>query len=151
MAQAIPNVTGFVGVGIDAITDDTYGRIGISLPLPIHNRNQGNVRTVRANIQVAQATIDQTRVSLESRLASAVGRYRTARQRYDRLREQILPNAEETFELSQAAFAAGESSYLQLMEAQRTLISTQLQALDAIGLVRQAMAEIDGMLVTVDK
>jgi cobalt-zinc-cadmium efflux system outer membrane protein len=150
-AQAVPNVTGFVGVGLDAITDDTYGRIGISLPLPIHNRNQGNIRSARANIQVAHAAFDQTRVSLESRLAAAVARYRTAWQRYDRLRQQILPNAEETYELSQAAFAAGESSYLQLMEAQRTLISTRLQALDAIGLARQAMAEIDGMLVTVDK
>ena len=88
---------------------------------------------------------------LESRLATAVGRYQTSRQRYQRLSEKIIPDAEETFELSQEAFEAGESSYLQLMASQRTLINTRLQALEAIGKARQTMAEIDGMLVTVAK
>ena len=150
-ASAVPNVTGQIGLGRDAATDDVFTTVGVSIPLPVRNRNQGNIRAARANVRVAEASIEQTRVSLESRLAVAVGRYETARRRYTSLREKILPDAEETFTLSQEAFEVGESSYLELMAAQRTLIDTRLQVLEAIGQARLAMVEIDGLLVTISQ
>lgn len=147
-AQVTPNITGQLGVGVDAATDDTYAIVGVSVPLPIRNRNQGNIQTARADIAAASAAIEQTRLSLDGRLADAVGRYKTARQRYVQLVSRIVPNAEETYRLSQQAFAAGESDFLQLLTVQRTLFSTRLSVLDAFGQAKQALAEIDGQLVT---
>ncbi len=147
-AQVTPNITGQFGVGVDAATDDTYAIVGVSVPLPIRNRNQGNIQTARADIAAASAAIDQTRLSLDGRLADAVGRYQTARQRYEQLVSRIVPNAEETYRLSQQAFAAGESDFLQLLTVQRTLFSTRLSVLDAFGQAKQALAEIEGLLVT---
>ena len=147
-AQATPNVTGLAGVGVDTATDDTFASIGVSMPLPIRNRNQGNIRAARAEVDSAAAAIDQTRLDLESRLADAVGRYQMARERFERLRDLVLPIADETFQLSISAVEAGESSYLQLLTAQRTLFTTQLSALDALSQALQASAEIEGMLVT---
>ncbi|WP_419184825.1 TolC family protein [Botrimarina mediterranea] len=147
-AQVTPNITGQLGVGVDTTTDDTYAVVGVSVPLPIRNRNQGNIQTARADIAAASAAIDQTRLSLDGRLADAVGRYQTARQRYEQLVSRIVPNAAETYRLSQKAFAAGESDFLQLLTVQRTLFTTQLSLLDAFGQAKQALAEIDGLLVT---
>lgn len=149
-ASAVPDVTAQAGVGVATDTDDTFVRFGIGIPLPIHNRNQGNIRTARAELAVAEAAVEQTLLDLRQRLADTVARYQAARQRANRLRQQVLPDATEMFELSQQAFAAGESSYLELLAAQRTLIETRLQILQAIGLARQAQAEIDGLLVTLD-
>lgn len=147
-AQVTPNITGQIGVGVDAATDDTYAIVGVSVPLPIRNRNEGNIQTARADIAAAAATIEQTRLSLDRRLADAVGRYQTARQRYQQLVSRILPNAEETYRLSQQSFAAGESDFLELLTIQRTLFTTRLGVLDAYGQAKQAMAEIEGLLVT---
>jgi cobalt-zinc-cadmium efflux system outer membrane protein len=146
-AQITPNVTGQAGVGYDAATDDTFAMIGVSVPLPIRNRNQGNIRSARANIVAASAAIDRTRLSLDGRLADAVGRYQIARQRYVRLHATVLPSAEETFDLSRKAFQAGETGYLQLLTTQRTLFNTQLSLLDALAQAKNAMADIDGYLV----
>lgn len=146
-AQVIPNITGQVGVGVDTATDDTFARIGVSMPLPIRNRNQGNIRTARANISAASAAIDRTRLSLESRLAEALGRYQIAHERYERINSRVLPNAEETYRLSQTAFDAGETDYLQLLTAQRTLFNTQLSRLDSAAQARKAIADIEGYLV----
>tara|TARA_R110002049_G_C9177810_1_gene563180 strand:- start:7454 stop:8947 length:1494 start_codon:yes stop_codon:yes gene_type:complete len=146
-AQVTPNVTGQIGVGVDTATDDTFATIGVSMPLPIRNRNQGNIRTARANIAAASAAIDRTQLSLESRLAEALGRYQTAHQRYVRITGNVLPNAEETYQLSQTAFNAGETDYLQLLTAQRTLFNTQLSLLDSAAQAKQAIAEIEGLLV----
>ena len=147
-AQATPNVTGQAGIGVDTTTDDTFASIGFSVPLPIHNRNQGNIRAARANVAATAAVIDRTRLDLETRLADAVGRYQMARERFQRLRDLVLPSAEETYQLSISAMEAGESSYLQLLTAQRTLFTTQLSALSALEQALQAKAEIAGMLVT---
>lgn len=150
-AQVTPNVTGQVGVGVDTASDDTFATIGVSVPLPIRNRNQGNIRTARANISAASAAIDRTQLSLQSRLAESLGRYRTARQRYERVTSNVLPNAKETLQLAQEAFDVGETDYLQLLTAQRTLFNTQLSVLDSATQAKQALAEIEGLLVSSGK
>ncbi len=148
-AQVRPNITGQAGVGVDTISDDAFAVFGVSVPLPIRNRNQGNIRSARAEVATAAAASERIRLDLESRLANAVGRYQAARLRHQRLRDQVLPNAVETYELSRAAFDAGESNYLQLLTSQRTLFATELRILDALGEAKEAAAEIDGLLVTV--
>ena len=147
-AQVTPNITGQLGVGVDAATDNTYAIVGVSVPLPIRNRNEGNIQTARADIAAASAAIEQTRLSLDGRLADAVGRYQTARQRYEQLLSRIVPNAEETYRLSQQSFAAGESDFLQLLTVQRTLFTTRLSVLDALRQAKLAAAEIEGLLIT---
>lgn len=149
-AQVTPNITGQIGVGVDASTDDTFASVGVSVPLPLWNRNQGNIRSARANIAEASAAIDRTRLSLEGRLASAAGRYQVALERYRRLNENVLPTSEETYQLSQRAFEAGETDYIQLLTIQRTLFNTRLSVLEAAAEARQAAAEIEGLLVTLD-
>ncbi|WP_233215721.1 TolC family protein [Rhodopirellula bahusiensis] len=147
-AQVTPNVTATLGVGIDASSDDTFAVIGVSVPLPIRNRNQGNIRSARADIAAASAAMQNAQLSLEARLAEAVGRYQVALERYERLQESVVPTSEETYELSLEAFNAGETDFLQLLTAQRTLFTTQLNVLDAAGQAKQAAAEIEGLLVT---
>lgn len=149
-AQVTPNITGQIGVGVDASTDDTFASVGVSVPLPLWNRNQGNIRSARASIAEASAAIDRTRLSLEGRLASAAGRYQVALERYRRLNENVLPTSEETYQLSQRAFEAGETDYIQLLTIQRTLFNTRLSVLEAAAEARQAAAEIEGLLVTLD-
>lgn len=146
-AQVTPNVTGQLGVGVDTASDDTFAVFGISVPLPIRNRNEGNIRSARAEIAAATAAIDATRYDLANRLADAIGRYEVARQRAGRLSETVIPNAEQTFELSREAFEAGETNFLQLLTAQRSLFTAQLTALEAAAVARSTMAEIDGLLV----
>ncbi|WDQ14781.1 TolC family protein [Rhodopirellula sp. P2] len=149
-AQVTPNITGLVGVGVDAASDDTFARIGVSVPLPLWNRNQGNIRSARASISEASAAIERTQWSLEGRLANAAGRYQVALERYHRLNTSVLPISEETYQLSQRAFEAGETDYLQLLTVQRTLFNTRLSVLEAAAQARQAAAEIEGLLVTLD-
>ncbi|EMB13828.1 TolC family protein [Rhodopirellula europaea] len=149
-AQVTPNITGQIGVGVDASTDDTFASVGVSVPLPLWNRNQGNIRSARASIAEASAAIDRTRLSLEGRLASAAGRYQVALERYRRLNDSVLPTSEETYQLSQRAFEAGETDYIQLLTIQRTLFNTRLSVLEAAAEARQAAAEIEGLLVTLD-
>lgn len=150
-AQVIPNITTQAGVGYAADSDDTFATVGVSVPLPIRDRNQGNIARARAEIMAADAAVGRTQLDLSERLAFAVGRYRVARQRVETLEQSIVPRAEEALELSRKAFQAGESNFLELLTVQRTLSQTRLSALEAVEQAAIAAAEIDGMLVTLDQ
>ncbi|MEM9825553.1 MAG: TolC family protein [Planctomycetota bacterium] len=146
-AAVVPNVTAQAGVGVDSATDDPFAVVGVSVPIPIRNRNQGNIRAARAEIHAASEAIDITRLSLQRRLANATGRYNVARLRYERLLETVVPIAQQTYSLALESFEAGETDFVQLLTAQRTLFNTRLDALSAFGQAKQAAAEIDSLLV----
>ncbi|WP_231740966.1 TolC family protein [Thalassoglobus neptunius] len=147
-AQVVPNVTTQLGVGYDGGTDNTFAMVGVSVPIPIWNRNEGNINRARAEISAASNNIQRLQLDLEQRLADATGRYRIARQRVHKLQESIIPRAEKTLEFSRQAFTAGETSFLELLTVQRTLSQTRLSRLDAIEQAQTAASEIDGMLVS---
>lgn len=146
-AQITPNLNLQAGAGYDAGTDDTFGRVQITVPIPIVDRNQGNIRRFRSEISAASLALQRAELDLSNRLAQTLQQYETARLRAVRLRQQILPRAEEALELSRTAFEVGETSYLQLLTAQRTLFQAQLEALAAVEQARQAASVIDGFLL----
>ena len=143
-AQVTPNVTGTVGVGYDAATDDTFARIGISVPLPIRNRNQGNIRAARASMTTASEGITAKQLQLQKSLADSIGNYQVARQTYQRIRDEISPAASESYELARTAFVSGETDFLKVLNAQKTWFDTQLSALNAFETAQKENAEIQG-------
>lgn len=147
-ARVTPNINAQAGVGYDSGSDDTFASVQVTMPLPIHDRNQGNIRAARAEISRADSEWRRTQRSLQQRLADAFQRYQTARQRSERIENEIIPRAEETLDLSIQAFEAGEANYLQLLTVQRTLFQSRLDQLDATAQAARAAARIDGYLLS---
>ena len=93
--------------------------VGMTIPLPLYNRNQGNIARARSN--VAQTEVEV--VSLERRVASEVRlaerEYRTSRQALERAERSILPLARRARREASADYAAGKlrlSEYLDRLE-----------------------------------
>ena len=120
------------------------------LPVPLWNRNQGNIAAAQA--QVGQAIQQGGRVEneLTERLAVAFGGYASARQRAERFRTAILPKARETYKLSLEAYKGGQFQYLRVLEAQRTVAQADLEYNRALGEVWRAASEIAGLLLEED-
>jgi cobalt-zinc-cadmium efflux system outer membrane protein len=145
--EPIPNLTIQGIVQRDATTDSTNGALQATMPIPVFNRNQGNIRAAEGEWIAAEQAVRRLELDLQSRLAPVFERYRNAKQQVERYREEILPNAKETLELVQASYEAGESSYLSLLTAQRTYFQTNLAYLDALRELWSAIWEMEGLLV----
>lgn len=146
-AQPIPNITLDGAVQYDYATRDTIVGVGLSLPLPIHNRNQGNIFAAQAELVRANRERDRVRLSLTSRFASAFVRYENARQQTQKYRERILPKAEKTLRLVREGWQRGEFPFLQVLTAQRTLAQSSLAYLAALAELRASIVEIEGLLL----
>lgn len=145
--EPIPNVTLSAGYTRQNQNQSSDWDVGVGLPVPLWNRNQGNIRTARAQVGEAVHEVGRVQNDLVSRLATAFGTYAPARKRADRYRTAILPRAEETYQLSLKAYQGGQFEYLRVLQAQRALVEANLEYVRSLGEMWQAASEVAGLML----
>ena len=146
-AGRVPNVTVESGVVYDNATQDTLANVQVSMPLPLFDRNQGNVTRACGELTAAQAALEERELALAERLATALRDYDLARRRAEKFASTILPAAQQSLDLVSQAYEQGESDYLQLLATQRTYTEKSLTHLQDLESAWKKWAEIDGLLV----
>lgn len=147
-AENAPNLTVQGIIQHDNAVRRSDGAIQASMPIPVWNRNQGAIRAAEREVVVAEHNLRRAELSLQTRLAPVFERYSVARQQAERYAQDILPKAQESLDLAQAAYRAGELGYISLLTAQRTFAHTNLSYLDSLRDLWSASLEIEGLLLT---
>lgn len=146
--QPIPNVTAQLGAGGDDGTGNAFANVQLSLPVPVHNKNQGNIRAAQAEYCAATQNVQRIRQSIRRDLARVMREYNIAEATVQQYEKSILPKAEETLKLMQEARDAGEFDFLRVLTARRAYFDANLKYVTAMGRLAQANAKIDGLLLT---
>lgn len=148
--EKIPNVTVGSGYTRQGQNRSSDWLVGVSVPFPLFNRNQGNVQTASAEAGRARFEVSRVQNELAGRLAGAHGQFTAAKQRADRYRTSIIPNAAKSYELSILAFKGGQFEYLRVIQAQRTVAEARLEYIRALGDAWRAASEIAGLTLEDD-
>ncbi len=146
-ADPIPNVTVYAGYIRQYQNKSHDGAAGISMPIPVWNRNQGNIRAAKAELGMAIQSVGRAENELADRVATAFQTYAAAQERAERYRVEILPRAMETYELSMKAFKGGQFEYLRVIQAQRVVAEAKLELNKALGDAWRSAAELSGLLL----
>jgi cobalt-zinc-cadmium efflux system outer membrane protein len=147
-AGRVPNVDVQTSVQHDNATGYTFASVQVGAPMPIFDRNQGNIRRAQAELATAQQAVKRTELELQQRLAAAFEQYTNARYQVEKYSRDILPAALESLKLTTAGYQQGEFGYLSLLTAQRTYFQTNLTYLEALRDLRTAAAAIEGNLLS---
>lgn len=147
-AQAIPNVTLQTVIERDNATKSTQASTLVALPVPIYNRNQGNIYRAMADIRAAEAEMDRVRLVLRDLLSESFRRYRINRLQVVRFRDRILPAAEENMELAAIGYQSGEKNFLEVLSARQTYFQAKLSYIESLTELRKASVEIAGLQLT---
>lgn len=144
-ARRIPDITLNAGIrryGSD-IPNDTTALIGLSIPLPLFDRNQGNL--IAAQQRVNRAVDEQAAMELQLRalLIQAYESLVAADTQIRMLRDEILPGARETFRMASRGYELGRFGFLELLDAQRTLFQNQTLYLQALSDYQRLVNEIE--------
>jgi cobalt-zinc-cadmium efflux system outer membrane protein len=146
--ENVPNVEVMASVShMDQTGDDVAG-VQIGIPLPICNRNQGNILTAEAELIAALNDSRRIELVLQDQLAIAYRRYVDAQQQVTRYRDEIRPRAQKSWDFVQQGFANQQVGSLELLISQRTYTRVNLMYVDALAELRRAVTLIEGMLLS---
>ncbi len=120
--------------------------VGVSIALPLFDTNQGNVLEAQRREEKARSELLATRLRLQTEVLQARERLLAGRNEVQALNNEVVPGAQIAFEAATIGFAAGKFSFLEVLDAQRTLILARTQKLRAMEQTHRAAAEIDRLL-----
>ncbi|MEQ9689334.1 MAG: TolC family protein [Hoeflea sp. D1-CHI-28] len=141
--EALPDLTVSAGIRRFHDNDDSAFVVGLSIPIPVFDRKQGAIRRARAELVAAEADLAASRLRLANAVAAARTRLAAARDNVTALRADILPKAEEAFFFAEEGYRQGKFSYLDVLDAQRTLFEGRRELLDALQSFHESRAELE--------
>ena len=130
-ADAVPDITGSAGVRRFGEGRETAFVAGISIPLPVRNRNRGNIDAAQSDSLAAEsglvlARLDANRARYEAQMllgAAAV--------RVEALAGPGIAQAEEALRLARLGYNAGKFSLLELLDTRNALTQAKLNLIEA--------------------
>ncbi|HSI60429.1 MAG TPA: TolC family protein, partial [Ideonella sp.] len=141
-----PDLTLSVGAKRDNELGRTQAVIGIAVPLPFFDRNQGAVLQAQKRADQAGDTHQAARQRLLQELQQAISQLALARNTALALKSTVLPAAQQALEAAGKGFEAGKFGFLDVIDGQRTLIHARASYLGALATSHQAASAIDRLL-----
>ena len=118
----------------------------VAVPLPLFDRNQGNIAAAESDMSRARAERREAEVEARSALHAAQQALAQSYKAVQSIRKDIAPRAQDAFERTQEGYQQGKFSYLDVLDAQRTQFDVQAQYLQALTAYHLAAVEIDRLL-----
>jgi cobalt-zinc-cadmium efflux system outer membrane protein len=147
-ADAVPDLTASAGVRRISDGRETAFVAGIALPLPIRDRNRGNIAAAGSDSLAAEAALAQVRLDANRAQHDARMLLGAANERVAALSGPGLAQAEEALRLARIGYAAGKFSLIELIDAQsalnaarEALISARLDRARALAALNRATAQ----------
>jgi len=145
-SKAVPDVVLSVGAKRDNELGLTQAVVGISIPLPLFDRNQGAVYEASKRAKKAQDEYESARVQLLADLSQATAQLSTAQASLAVLRGTVLPAAQQAYDASTTGFEAGKFGFLDVIDAQRSLLQARSRTLNTLVAAYQASTTIARLL-----
>ena len=145
-SKRVPDVTVSVGMQRSNETQRNVLLFGVSLPLPVFDRNQGNLLEALKLEDKARDELQAATVRLHSEVAQARERLSTITAEVQSLQQEVLPGAKSAYDAATIGFENGKFNFLEVLDAQRTYFTAKSQYLKALGEAHRAAADIDRLL-----
>ncbi len=142
---SVQGLYNFVDNGIGGKPD---AGLAVGLPLPLWNKNEGNIQSARQELIAAEQMLAQIQLRIKQELATVMEQYNRAKSQASYLNEQILPRVQQTLDLTRQTYEAGEVNFVALLTVQRTYTQNKLAYLEALATVRRSEVDLRGMLLS---
>ena len=145
-AKVFPDLT--VGVGVRRFegSGDEAMVAGIALPFPLFDRNQGGIAAARAGLDQVRHQRQAARNQLQVALATSYRDLAAAHIEAQTLQQQSIPAAEQAFEATGIGYRAGKFSFIEAIDAQRTLFVVKGQYIEALVAYHQARTDVERLI-----
>jgi cobalt-zinc-cadmium efflux system outer membrane protein len=144
-AEACPNVMlrgGFKRLTVD---NSKSFHLGIALPIPLFNRNQGTRRSLDAQQRSLEYTLEQSKIEAASVIQSHIIQLKKLVDKHAVFDSLLLPTANEAYRKLQNAYESGRVPYIQLLEAKRALNDLSFEHNDMLLEIQEQIIALESL------
>jgi outer membrane protein, heavy metal efflux system len=120
--------------------------VGISIPIPLLDGNRGNLLEALKREDKARDQLSALRVRLTGDVLQARERLSNGHLELESLLRDVLPGAQLAYENATKGFELGKFSFLDVLDAQRTLFQARTQYLRTLTETHRSASDIDRLL-----
>ena len=95
-----------------------------SAPIPVFNRNQGEIERARREQQQIVARIRALQLNIDNEVQNAYQQYSTARMLLESIERDMLQRARDVRQITEYSYRRGEASFVEFLDAQRVFNDT---------------------------
>jgi cobalt-zinc-cadmium efflux system outer membrane protein len=144
--KTVPDITFSLGMKRREDVARDQLMVGVSIPLPVFNRNQGNLLEALKREDKARDELAATKLTLYGDALQILERIRARREELELLQKSLLPGAKWAYEAATIGFENGKFSFLEVLDAQRTYFSAKSQYLTALSALYIAITDLESLL-----
>lgn len=147
LSKQTPDVTVSLGAQRnEELGGITQAMIGLSIPIPVFDKNQGNLLSAKA--REYQSIDEKTALEnqLQTELKDAYSRRQLQVEASNMYKQDILQGAQSAYEAARKGFEFGKFSFLEVLDAQRTLFQAKMQFIQTLTMAHLAEADIQRIL-----
>jgi cobalt-zinc-cadmium efflux system outer membrane protein len=120
--------------------------VGVTVPLPLFDRNEGRLQAALSRADKAEDDYRATRIRLVGEARQAASQLALARNSAETLKTTILPAAQQAHDAATRGFEAGKFGFLDVLDAQRSLLQARVRYLGVVASAYHAAATLDRLL-----
>jgi outer membrane protein, heavy metal efflux system len=124
------------------------GGVQLGVQLPIFNRNQGNIAAARDEIESARQELARRKLEITRNLAALFREYDSARTMAKQYKTEMLPRAEQAYQLYLKNYRSMAAAYPQALMSQRTLFQLEVEFVQALSTAWQTSLSIQAFGLT---
>jgi len=147
-AKAIPDITVSGGARWLNEIDDQGFLFGVSVPLVLFDRNQGNILEARYRLVKAEHEKESVKISVSAELAMAYRDLSSAYIEVRSLEKDVIPSAKSAYGSIFEGYRQGKFDFLDVLDSQRTLFDARFQYISALADYHNAVTEIERLTAT---
>ena len=144
--RRIPNLTLNAGAVHHAQLGGTTAVASVMIPLPLFDRNQGNLKEAYQRVDKAVDEQVATDIRLRTELAQSYEMMSAVWNEINILRDEILPGARSAFNVMRRGYELGKFGLLELLDAQRVLFQNQLLYVRALANYQRLINDIERLI-----
>jgi outer membrane protein TolC len=137
-----------LGVEADVKASPVLWRPSLGVTLPVwRDKIASEIASAQANRNAAQARLSAGQIQLAVEYADRSFVYREATRNLALLTDSLLPKARQSLDIARTGYGSGKVDFINLLDAQRSLLEFQLAEVDARIRRELALAELSLMIV----
>jgi len=144
--KPIPDVRVSVGWRHYRDSGDSAVRLGVSIPLPVWDQNQGDIRAAEETLAKSNAEQAINKAALIAVAGRSYEVLTGALQELKLLRSSVLPNSRKAVQATEDGYAQGRFTLLDLLDAQSSLAQAAIREQEALQSFHTAVTTIEGLI-----